>query len=78
MDLLRTKRLSYAFDFTANDEAPHAFVGEKILRVPLAEAMTVLPGTLRDAAGRTVAEALLRFDLRGDLARFLKSFRLGV
>jgi hypothetical protein len=29
-----------------------------------------------DAAGAVVAEALLRFDLRSDLVRFVRSFRL--
>ncbi|HEY4116784.1 MAG TPA: hypothetical protein VGM56_02960 [Byssovorax sp.] len=75
MDLVRKRKLSYAFRFVANDGTAHAFVGEKILKPPFAEAMTVLPGVIRDAAGRTIADALLRFDLRSDLARFMKSFR---
>ena len=78
MDLVRKRRLSYAFSFRANDGAAHAFVGEKILKAPFAEAMTVLPGQIRDAAGQVVAEALLRFDVRSDIARFVRSFRLGV
>jgi hypothetical protein len=75
MDMLFKRRLSYAFTFAGNDGKPYAFAGEKIIKPPFAEAMTVLPGAIRDAAGRTIAEALLRFDLRSDLGRFLKSFR---
>ncbi|HVY47394.1 MAG TPA: hypothetical protein VHB21_16010 [Minicystis sp.] len=78
MDMLFKRRLSYAFTFRGNDGARYAFAGEKILRPPLAEAMTVLPGAIRDAAGRVVAEALLRFDLRSDLGRFLRSFRRAI
>ncbi len=77
MDPLRTRTLPYAFRFTANDGAPYAFAGTKVIRLGrLVESMTVLPGAILDAGGATVGEALLRFDLRSDLARFLKSFRL--
>jgi len=77
MDPLRTRTLPYAFRFIANDGASHRFAGTKILRAGrLVESMTVLPGAILDAADQRVGEALLRFDLRGDLARFLKSFRL--
>jgi hypothetical protein len=73
----RTLTLPYAFQFAANDGAPYAFTGEKTLRAgSLVESMTVLPGAILDAGGRGVGEALLRFDLRSDLARFLRSFRL--
>lgn len=77
MDPLRTRTLPYAFRFSSNDGAPHSFAGTKVIRAAsLVESMTVLPGAILDASGRTVGEALLRFDLRGDLARFLRSFRL--
>jgi hypothetical protein len=77
MDPLRTRTLPYAFRFAANDGAPHAFVGEKTMRAGrLVESMTVLPGAILDAGGKSVGEALLRFDLRSDLGRFLRSFRL--
>jgi hypothetical protein len=42
----------------------------------LVESMTVLPGAILDASGKAAGEALLRFDLRSDLGRFLRSFRL--
>jgi hypothetical protein len=75
MDMVFKRRLSYAFTFAGNDGQPYAFAGEKIIKPPFAEAMTVLPGKIVDGAGKTIAEALLRFDLRSDLGRFLKSFR---
>jgi hypothetical protein len=77
MDPLRTRTLPYAFAFAANDGAPHTFAGTKTLHVGrLIESMTVLPGAILDAGGKRVAEALLRFDVQHDLARFLHSFRL--
>jgi hypothetical protein len=77
MDPLRTRILPYAFWFTANDGAPHTFAGKKTLRAGrLLESLTLLPGAILDAGGERVGEALLRFDVRSDLARFLRSFRL--
>jgi hypothetical protein len=77
MDPIRTRILPYAFRFTANDGAPYAFAGKKVIRVGhLVESMTVLPGAIVDAAGKSVGSALLRFDLKHDLRRFLHSFRL--
>lgn len=77
LDPLRTGTLPYAFHFAANDGAPHRFTGEKTIRAgSLVQSMTVLPGAILDAGGEGVGEALLRFDLRSDLGRFLRSFRL--
>lgn len=77
MDAIRTRTLPYAFRFTANDGKDYTFAGKKTLRaMRMVESMTVLPGAILDAAGAPVGEALLRFDLRSDLARFLRSFRL--
>lgn len=77
LDAIRTRTLPYAFRFTANDGAAYAFAGKKTLHLTrMVESMTVLPGAIVDAAGAPVGEALLRFDLRSDLARFLRSFRL--
>ena len=76
MDPLRTRRLPYAFEFTANDGRRCRFVGEKTLSLAhLTESMTVLPGALRDEHGVEIGRALLRFDLARDLASFLKSFK---
>jgi hypothetical protein len=77
MDPLRTRTLPYAFTFIANDGATYTFEGKKTLHLAsMVESMTVLPGAILDAARAPVGEALLRFDLRGDLARFLRSFKL--
>lgn len=77
MDVLRTRTLPYAFHFTGNDGAPYVFEGKKTITArELAESMTVLPGVIKDGRGVEVARALLRFDLRSDLFKFLRSFRL--
>src|SRR5262249_19608310 len=77
MDPIRTGLLPYAFRFSNNNGAPHAFAGKKTLRAGrLVESMTVVPGAILDAADVRIGEALLRFDVRSDLARFLRSFRL--
>lgn len=76
LDVLRTGILSYAFRFRANDGGDCAFTGQKDVDVRrLAETMTVLPAKLLRGQD-TIGEALLRFDLRNDLVRFLRSFRL--
>jgi hypothetical protein len=77
MDPLRTRTLPYSFRFTANDGASYSFTGTKIIHAGrLVESMTVLPGKILDASGKSVADALLRFDLKSDLGRFLRSFKL--
>lgn len=77
MDAVVTRTLPYAFRFVANDGVAYSFVGKKTLvATRMLESMTVLPGAILDAAGAEVGEALLRFDVRSDLVRFLKSFRL--
>jgi hypothetical protein len=77
MDALVTRTLPYAFRFTANDGGDYSFTGEKTIHVAnMVESMTVLPGAILDAEGREIGGALLRFDLRADLARFLRSFKL--
>jgi hypothetical protein len=77
IDPLRAKLLVYVFRFEGNDGAPLTFQGRKTLSEgSLLHAMTVLPGGIFDAAGHRVGEALLRFDLRSDLLKFLRSFTL--
>ena len=76
MDVIRTRTLPYAFRFTGNDGATYAFVGKKTISPSeLALSMTVLPGSLLDERGSEVGRALLRFDLRSDLLKFLSSFK---
>jgi hypothetical protein len=76
MDPLRTRTLPYAFRFAANDGAHYAFAGTKMIRPGrFVESMTVLPGAILHEGGEAAGEALLRFDVRSDLVRFLRSFR---
>ena len=77
IDPLRGKVLVYRFEFPGNDDKPYVFQGRKTLgEGDLLHAMTVLPGGIHDAAGNEVGRALLRFDLRSDILKFLRSFRL--
>lgn len=77
MDVLATGKLPYAFDFTDNRGRAHRFVGQKVVRLrDLVGSMTNLRGALLDENGHEVGEAELRFDLRADIGRFLRSFRL--
>jgi hypothetical protein len=76
MDPLLTRRLPYAFAFTANDGRRYRFVGEKTISLAhLTESMTVLPGAILDEHDAEVGRALLRFDLSRDLTSFLRSFK---
>jgi hypothetical protein len=44
--------------------------------IALADTMTTLPASIYDSAGREIARAVLRFDMRGSLATFLRSWRM--
>ena len=77
IDLFRGRVLVYQFAFEGNDGLAYSFSGRKTLsKGGLVQAMTVLPGGLFDSAGHKVATALLRFDLRSDLLKFLGSYKL--
>jgi hypothetical protein len=77
IDPLRARILVYVFRFEGNDGAEYTFQGRKTLSEgSLLHAMTVLPGGIHRASGEKVGEALLRFDLRSDLLKFLRSFTL--
>jgi hypothetical protein len=76
LHLVRSGTLPYAFSFLGNDGARYAFDGKKTLDIgELADSMSVLPGSILDEAGTEVGRALLRFDLRSDLVRFVRSWR---
>ena len=77
LDVLLKRQIAYDFAFTGDDGAAYRFVGEKNLRVTaLLQTISHLPAVLLDARGETVAEAELRFDLRGELVSFLRSVTL--
>lgn len=67
------RALDQAFSFTADDGLLLAFHGSRPLRPG---ALGLLAGAFTDARGQVVARALLRFDLRTELARLLRSLRL--
>lgn len=78
LDLIRSGKLRYAFEFQANDGQPYAFKGEKTVSAgAFVESMTVLPGEIVALEStEKVADALLRFDIRSDMIRFVRSFRV--
>ena len=77
LDPLLGKRVRYVFDFEANDGRKCTFDGEKNVELlRFMETITTLPGEIRDAAGRTIGSAKLRFDARSDLPKFLRSWKV--
>ena len=77
LKLFDERRLTYDFTFRANDGKTYRFHGQKdVTMIALADTMTTLPASIYDAAGSEVARAVLRFDVRGDLATFLRSWRM--
>jgi hypothetical protein len=76
LKLLDEKRLAYSFAFRANDGNDYRFHGQKdVMLIALVSTMTTLPASLYDAAGKEIARAVLRFDVRSDLKSFLRSWR---
>jgi hypothetical protein len=77
LKLLDERRLPYDFTFTGNDDRPYRFRGQKdVALTALADSMTVLPASLYDEDGHEIGRATLRFDVRGDLMKFIKSWKL--
>jgi len=69
------RRLVYDFRFPDNEGRECRFHGEKeIDALRLVRTMTTLPGTIF-VEDREHARAILRFDLRADLLKLLRSFR---
>lgn len=76
LHLATRQTIEYHFELTGDDGGLLVFDGKKTVRLAtLPESMTVLPGRIARVSGEAVADALVRFDLRGDLVRFLMSFR---
>jgi hypothetical protein len=70
------RRLPYDFSFVAGDGKTYRFRGEKDFTVfELAEPVTLLPMSLYDETGREVGRATVRFDVRSDLKKALRSLR---
>src|SRR5580700_11159702 len=77
LKLLDERRLTYDFTFRGNDGNPYRFHGQKDVTLnAIHDTMTTLPASIYDASGRELARAVLRFDVRGTMAEFLRSWRL--
>jgi hypothetical protein len=75
--LLDERRLTYDFTFRGNDGHEYRFHGQKdVTLLSLLETMTTLPASIYDGSGAEIARAVLRFDTRGTLGSFLRSWRL--
>jgi hypothetical protein len=75
--LFDERRLPYRLSFTGDDGKRYELSGQKEWSglAPF-ESITLLPASLYDDAGEELGRATLRFDLRADWARWMKSFRI--
>ena len=77
LKLPRERRLTYDFSFSANDGGIYRFHGQKdVTLIAPVDTMTTLPASLYDVDGKEIARAVLRFDTRGTLVTFLRSWRM--
>ncbi len=77
LKLLDERRLTYDFSFRGDDRKEYRFHGQKdVTMIAIHDTMTTLPASIYDASGREIARAVLRFDVRGDISTFLRSWRL--
>jgi hypothetical protein len=77
--LFDERRLPYRLAFTGDDGKRYELSGQKEWSglAPL-ESITLLPASLYDETGEELGRATLRFDLRADWARWMKSFRISL
>jgi hypothetical protein len=70
--------IRYVIDFAADDGRKYRFDGSKrtTMRRHLV-GWTTLPGKVYDAQGGVWGDAMLRFSLRRELRKLMKSFRVG-
>jgi hypothetical protein len=74
--LLDERRLPYSFSFTGEDGKIYRMRGQRALSIVApAESITTLPATLYDAADREIGRGMVRFDVRGDGGKLLRSLR---
>jgi hypothetical protein len=75
--LLDERRLPYRLEFTGDDGLGYELSGQKEWSgLSPVESMTLLPASIYGPDGEEMARAMLRFDLRSDFGRWLKSFRV--
>jgi hypothetical protein len=74
---LDERRLPYEFTFSADDGKSYRFRGQKDFSLfAVADSISTLPASIYDAEGKELGRAIVRFDLRADTGKLLKSFRL--
>ena len=74
---IEERRFPYRFAFDGDDGRRYELTGQKEWsRLAPIESLTLLPATISDDRGEEIARAMLRFDLRGDWAQWLRSIRL--
>jgi hypothetical protein len=76
MDPILGRTVGYELSFTNDEGARYRLSGRKSVEfLRFLQTMTYLPAEIFDERGERVGEATLRFDVRSDLYRFLRSFR---
>lgn len=76
MDPILGKQVGYELSFVDDQGRRYRLAGKKSVEfLRLMETMTTLPVELFDEAGARVGHGVLRFDVRSDLVKFLRSFR---
>lgn len=74
---LNERSLQYEFGFKANDGQTYRFRGQKNVNLlAVVESLTTLPASVYATDGREMGRATVRFDVKSDLRKFLRSFRL--
>jgi hypothetical protein len=77
LKLLDERRVLYRLAFRGDDGNAYELSGQKEWSgLSPVTSMTLLAGSLYDEHGEELARATLRFDLRSDTVRWVKSFRL--
>jgi hypothetical protein len=75
--LLDERRVGYRFTFPGDDSRRYELIGqEEWSGMSPVHSLTLLPASLYDERGEEIARATLRFDLRSDWGKWMKSFRL--
>lgn len=76
MDPILGRTVGYELSFMDDEERRCRLSGRKSVQfLRLMQTMTFLPAEIFDDRGERLGEAKLRFDVRSDLYRFLRSFR---
>jgi hypothetical protein len=77
--LLDERRVAYHFTFPGDDGRRYELSGQEEWRkISPSGSLTILPASVYDERGEEIARATLRFDLRSDWAKWVRSFRLGL